>query len=200
MSLWHTFKPTILFLGKFFGLYLLLSVAYGFYIRAYDTAQPAEVDPITRYVAIHCGGFSSWLGYEVTIVDDDHLRQENQPERTYDSLWLNDQYALSVEEGCNGINIMIIFLSFVIAFGGRPVRMLWFIPAGIVFIHLANIGRLFLLSYLNVSWSAEAYHFFHKYGFTAVLYLAILILWYLWVMHLGKRRTLKKPPEDAPGQ
>jgi exosortase family protein XrtF len=200
MRLWQSFKPTILFLAKFFGLYLVLSVAYGFFIRDYDTNQPPQVDPITRYVAVHCAGFSSGLGYEVTIVNDDHLRQKNRPERTYDSLWLNDQYALSVEEGCNGINIMIIFLSFVIAFGGHPMRMLWFIPAGMLFIHGANIGRLFLLSYLNVSWSAEAYHFFHKYGFTAVLYLAILVLWYLWVMHLGKRRPLKKPTEQAPAK
>lgn len=196
MSFWRTFKPTILFLAKFFGFYLVLSVAYGVYIKQYDTAQPPKVDPITRYVALHCGAFSSWLGYQVTMVDNDHLRQKTLPERTYDSLWLNEDYALSVEEGCNGINIMIIYISFIIAFGGSAVRMLWFIPLGIIFIHLANIGRLFLLSYLNVSWSAEAYHFFHKYGFTAVLYLAILILWYIWVMHLSKRRGTQRAQRE----
>ena len=182
--MWKQFKPTILFLAKFFGIYILFSVLYGFFIQQYDSQEPAQVDPITSIVADHCTRGASLVGYGTILIPNEHLRRETAPEQTFHSLWLDDQYAVSIEEGCNGINIMILFTAFVVAFGGKGLNMAVFIPLGWVFIHLANLSRLFLLSYLNISLESQAaFHFFHKYGFTAVLYLAILLLWYFWVMH-----------------
>lgn len=181
------FRPTLLFLVKFFGIYLGLSWAYGLYIGNYDSGSPAVLDPITRGVTAQCTHVTSALGYQTLIVEDDHLNQSTLPEQTYDSIWIDDSYAISVEEGCNGINIMILFLAFIIGFGGKALNMIVFIPLGLLFIHLANLGRLLLLSFLNIHFSAEAFHFFHKYGFTAIIYLAVLFLWYLWVMRFSGR-------------
>lgn len=192
--MWQEFKPTVFFLLKFFVLYLGLSTAYGLYIGAYES--DAKVDPATRVVARHCSGSAGLLGYQTQIVEDDHLRRESLPEQTYDSLWFDDIYAVSVEEGCNGLNVMILFVSFVIAFGGSWRAMLWFIPAGLLFIHLANLGRLLFLSLMNVEWGGRGFHFFHKYGFTAVLYLAILVLWYLWVMYLNAKKAPKAKQDE----
>jgi len=183
------FKPTILFLAKFFAIYLVFSTLYGLFIASFDESN--LLDPITRFVAVNCVATASAIGYETEIVQDDHLRMESEDEQTFDSIWLDNVYAVSVEEGCNGVNIMILFAAFVVGFGGRLKNMLWFIPAGLLFIHLANIGRLLLLSLLNVEWEGRGFHFFHKYGFTAVLYLAILVLWYLWVMHLNGKTSLQ---------
>ncbi len=190
--MWQEFKPTIFFLIRFFVIYFGFSALYGYFIRHYDMAEPPATDPITRLVTYNCANTFGWLGYEPAVVRNDHLNAEVMPEQTYDSLWLDDNYAVSIEEGCNGINIMIVFMAFVVAIGGRLPNMLLFIPAGLIFIHLANILRLLLLSLLNVEWGGRAFHFFHKYGFTAVLYLAILILWYLWVSrYSGKNISLK---------
>jgi len=183
------FKPTILFLVKFFAIYMVFSTLYGLFIASFDERK--LLDPITRFVAFNCVSTASTIGYETEIVEDDHLRIESEEEQTFDSIWLDKTYAISVEEGCNGVNIMILFTAFVVGFGGKLKNMLWFIPAGLLFIHLANIGRLLLLSLLNVEWEGRAFHFFHKYGFTAVLYLAILLLWYLWVMHLNGKTASK---------
>jgi exosortase family protein XrtF len=193
--MWKEFKPTILFLVKFFAIYLVFSTLYGLFIANYD--EDKILDPITRVVAVNCVSTASAIGYETEIVEDDHLRMESEEEQTFDSIWLDNIYAVSVEEGCNGVNIMILFTAFVVGFGGRLKNMLWFIPAGLFFIHLANIGRLLLLSLLNVEWGGRGFHFFHKYGFTAVLYLAILLLWYLWVMHLNGRASFKPKLEDV---
>jgi len=192
--MWKEFKPTILFLIKFFGIYFLFSMLYGFYIGKYDTASPPETDPVTNYITVSCGKTASLFGYTPEIVWDDHLNAETKSEVTYDSLWLDNAYAISVEEGCNGINIMILFIAFVVAFGGKLINMLIFIPAGILFIHVSNIGRLMLLSLLNVEWGGQAFHFFHKYGFTAVIYLSVLLLWYLWVTSFSGKKgmSLKK--------
>tara|TARA_R110002050_G_scaffold18186_2_gene53249 strand:+ start:5838 stop:6425 length:588 start_codon:yes stop_codon:yes gene_type:complete len=183
------FKPTILFLVKFFAIYLVFSTLYGLYIAGFD--RDNVLDPITRVVANNCVSTASAIGYETEVVQDDHQRRDTEEEQTFDSIWLDNVYAVSVEEGCNGINIMILFAAFVVGFGGRIKNMLWFIPFGLIFIHLANIGRLLLLCLLNVEWGGRGFHFFHKYGFTAVLYLAILVLWYLWVMHLNGKTSFK---------
>ena len=183
------FRPTILFLVKFFVIYFGLSALYGWYIGRYDTSDPPLTDPITHFITYNCTGTAEIMGYETRVVEDDHLNRAELPEVTYDSVWFDEAYAVSIEEGCNGINIMILFLAFIIAFGGKLVNMLLFIPAGIVFIHLANIGRLMFLSLLNVEFGGRAFYFFHKYGFTAVIYLAVFLLWVLWVVKFsGKRK------------
>ncbi|MGB0178200.1 MAG: exosortase family protein XrtF [Owenweeksia sp.] len=192
------FKPTLIFLVKFFAVYGILSLLYGWYIGSYDRADPPVTDPVTQLVTVNCTQTAGIFGYEWKIIENDHLNWERHKEQTFDSVYLNNKYAISVEEGCNGINIMILFLAFVVAFGGKLLNMIIFIPAGILFIHLFNIGRLLLLSLLNVEWDGQAFHFFHKYGFTAVIYVSVLILWYLWVSHFSGRtsKSKKKPEHD----
>lgn len=192
------FKPTIFFLLKFFGIYLIGSLLYGLFISSYDTKAEPQLDPITRAVTYNCVQVASVFGYTSTIVQDDHLNRTSETEQTYDSVYLNETYAISVEEGCNGINIMILFVAFVVGFGGKLKPMLLFIPLGLVFIHISNIVRLLLLALLNVELGGRAFHFFHKYFFTAVIYLAVLLLWYLWVRkYSGKVGKRSKPAVDV---
>src|SRR5690606_13614025 len=147
-------------------------------IKSYDTAVPPKTDPITQLIAINCTKTANILGYETKIYKNDHLHHPSaSDEQTFDSIWFDGKYAVSIEEGCNGINIIILFLAFVIAYGGKLKNMLIFIPLGIIFIHIANISRLFALSILNVEFDGRAFHFFHKYAFTAIIYLAVLLLW-----------------------
>lgn len=186
------FKPTILFLVKFFAIYIGFSILYGFYIKGYDTAEPSQTDPITHFISYNCTNSSRLMGYTPTIVMDDHHNRDYEEELTYDSIWMDGVYAISIEEGCNGINIMLLFIAFVIAFGGNLIKMLIFIPAGILFIHIANIGRLMALSLINVEFGGQAFHFFHKYLFTAVIYLAVLFLWYLWAVKFSDKNVFSK--------
>jgi len=193
--MWTEFRPTILFLVKFFVIYLLGSWLYGMFIAQYDLAD--NLDPVTRWVTYQCAGSAEMIGYEATVVEDDHKNYEGSfDEQTYDSLYMDAMAAVSVEEGCNGVNIMILFMAFVIGIGGKALNTLIFIPAGLLFIHLANIGRILLLALLNVEFDGRGFHFFHKYGFTAVLYLAILILWYFWVMRWNGKTALKRKSQD----
>tara|TARA_R110002072_G_scaffold177378_16_gene333315 strand:+ start:788 stop:1363 length:576 start_codon:yes stop_codon:yes gene_type:complete len=191
--MWKDFKPTILFLVKFFAIYGILSVVYGKYISYYDSLEKPKTDPITSFVAFSCTNSSTVFGYRPIIIRNDHLNSKSEAEQTYDSIWLSGKYAISVEEGCNGINIMILFIAFIIAFGGKLLNTLLFIPFGLLFIHASNIGRLMLLALINVKFEGQTFHFFHKFGFTAIIYLAILFLWFLWVSKFsGKKKMTKR--------
>ncbi len=193
--MWKEFRPTILFLVKFFIIYFGFSILYGFYIKKFDTAEPSQVDGITHFISHNCTQTASLMGYEPTIVLDDHHNRDYAEEVTYDSIWMDGIYAISVEEGCNGINIMLLFIAFVVAFGGKLTSMLIFIPAGIVFIHLANIGRLMMLSLINVEFGGQSFHFFHKYLFTAIIYAAVFLLWYLWAVKFSGKSVFGNKEE-----
>jgi exosortase family protein XrtF len=185
--MWQEFKPTIYFLLRFFGTYAVLSILYGLFIRGYDVREPAELDSFTRLIVNQVGGISTAIGYDVDYRRDDHLNYVGaESETTYDSLYLNGQSAIAVEEGCNGLNVMILFVAFILAFGGQRVRAVWFIPLGLVIIHLSNLARLLALAVLNVDFEGRFFHFFHKYGFTAVIYAVVFVLWFTWVQFVVK--------------
>ena len=104
-----------------------------------------------------------------------------------------DQIILNVFEGCNGLNVIIVFLAFILAFGGSVRKMFWFIPVGLLAIHAFNLGRIMLLYFLSYTGS-NYFHYFHKYLFTAVIYGAVFFLWWLWIiLNHGERKVANTP-------
>ena len=168
------FYPSILFLVKFVGLYLVLNLLYGVYVNSY-APQP---DPATIWVSNQTGALLGLLGYDTST----SIYAEDP------SVWLNDGQTavISVYEGCNGLNVMVIFVSFLLAFGKPRKELLWFIPLGLLIIHLMNLFRVGLLFNVSLSFPDFMY-FFHKYFFTAILYVVVFILWWYWVTRILKR-------------
>jgi exosortase family protein XrtF len=162
------FKPTIYFLGKFVGLYIVLSLLYGMYITSYHPRP----DPITQVVSNHSASVLIGLGTNVIT--------ENSMTKPTTTLFCDGKRIVSVYEGCNGINVMIVFISFVIAFGPFSKKMIWFIPAGFILIHLINLGRISMLFWVARN-RPDYMYFTHKYFFTAIIYVAVLVLWIWWV-------------------
>lgn len=164
----HEFKPTILFLVKFIGIYLVGNFVYGLFVESFSP----EPDPATRWVSEQTGFVLTTCGWPVDVYD--HHRKASS------LLRYEDREVLSVYEGCNGINTMIIFAAFLVAFGPVNRRMLWFLPLGVLLIHLANLGRISLL-FLVSTYRPDYMYFVHKYFFTAVLYAVIFLLWVVWM-------------------
>lgn len=171
------FKPALFFLGKFLGIYIIGNVLYGFYIDAY---QP-KADPVTWWVTEQTSAGMQVVGEETTY-------QQN-PYKPSIALMQEGDTIINIFEGCNGLNVMIVFIAFVIAFGGGGKHIWWFIPAGLVIIHLANLFRVGLLYFVARHYE-QYFYYVHKYIFTAVLYLVIFILWAIWVMKFnGKSKN-----------
>lgn len=168
MSLLKDFKPALLFLGKFLGIYLVGNVLYGIYISHYNP----KADPVSRVVTSQTSACLNLAGENTTY--------QQHPFKNSVELLQNGNTVLSVFEGCNGLNVMIIFVAFVVAFNGPVSRMLWFIPAGLIVIHLVNLGRIGLLYFVAQEYE-QYFYYVHKYFFTAILYLVVFALWAAWV-------------------
>jgi exosortase family protein XrtF len=174
------FKPTILFLVKFVGLYLVGNILYGLFITSF---QPRP-DPVTHSITVQTGIILNVCGYRVEVED-----RSNKP--TTDITYFGKS-KLAVYEGCNGLNTMIIFVAFLFAFGPISRTLLWFIPLGLIIIHFANLCRITML-FLVSQYMPKAMYFTHKYLFTAVLYVVIFALWLWWV----KKYSAKKDVNEA---
>ncbi len=166
------FKPTILFLVKFGLIFGIGSFLYGKMLDSYQGADIPAPDPVTIWVSEHTMAGLEFFGIS-TVLD----QREGSP---YIPLWLEDNPEIGVQvfEGCNGLNIMILFIAFVVAFG-LDKRAYWFIPLGLLSIHIFNILRIVALILIQEV-SMEGFHLFHKYVFTAIIYAFVLGLWVLW--------------------
>lgn len=176
------FRPTILFLLKFGVIFSLGSLLYGSYINSFRTLDPPKPDNFTISIAEQTNSILRTFGY------DSHLwfPEEEPIVMIYIIGFENDN--VSFYEGCNGVNIMILFAAFVFAFGNRYKQMLWFLPTGLLAIHLFNLVRLLSLS-IMATVSHSVFHFTHKYAFTGVIYAFVLLLWYLWATKFGKPKV-----------
>lgn len=166
-------RKAIWFLVVFAGLYLLLNSAYGLFIQHYYPTS----DPFTRWVASQVVWLLSFFDPSVLAypsIYNEHIAIANDRENM-----------IYVFEGCNGINVMIVYVSFLVAFRGPLSPFLKFSGIGIVGIHLLNLFRVTLLYAVRFYFPDQLY-FFHKYLFTGIIYVIVFVLWYYWVQRVKK--------------
>ena len=93
---------------------------------------------------------------------------------------------------CNAMTLFAFFALFVMAFPGSFKHKLWFIPAGIILIHLVNLVRVMGLTLISF-YAPDYLEFNHTYTFTILVYSIIFALWMWWVNF-----TLKRAKEHEP--
>ena len=168
INLIKEFKPAILFLIKFLGMYFILSIFYGIYVESFGT----NPDTITIWVSQQTSGILRWFNLDTSIYP-----MENVPKV---ALLLGERTVLNLYEGCNGLNVLVIFFSFLFAFSGFVKPMFWFLPMGLLVIHLANLARITWLFFV-AEYFPDYMYFTHKYLFTAAIYVVVFVIWVIWV-------------------
>lgn len=171
----YEFKPAILFLAKFISIYLLSNLLYGWYITSWYPSP----DPVTSWVTQQSADILKLFGWE-TLTYNHSVKPT-----TY--IVYEQKSIVSVYEGCNGLNVVIIFLAFLIAFGPISKEFAWFVPLGILVIHFGNLARIILLFLVSIK-LPDFLFFTHKYLFTAFIFLFVFLLWLWWVFKLSKSR------------
>ncbi len=92
-----------------------------------------------------------------------------------------------IVNGCNGLEAIGLFVGFVMAFKGDPVKRAFFIPMGILFIYLMNVLRVVVLVVLQY-YHPQSFDFAHDYSTSAIFYLAIFGLWVIWFNFGGRSK------------
>lgn len=88
----------------------------------------------------------------------------------------NGKKVVRIEDGCNGLELFLLYIGFILAMPAPWKRKLLFIPLGIVVIHVVNVLRCVGLCVLIQSWK-EHFDLAHHYIFKMVIYGVIFALW-----------------------
>lgn len=163
------FKPFLIFIGTFFAAYILLTIIYKSYLNSFGLN---EIDGITAVV----GSNVYWL---MDVFNCDILIKKSLS-GNYLEVWYNKDYVIRIVEGCNAVSVMILFISFVLAFSGKLKSTLLFILSGTLFIYILNVIRIVLLAVLLFRYP-EKLHLLHGVLFPLFIYGLVFVLWVFWV-------------------
>ncbi|MCV9932551.1 exosortase family protein XrtF [Flavobacterium sp. LS1R47] len=169
------YKPFLLFIGVFFVAYVLLTLIYQYYLSRFGTA--GELDGITKLVGNHTERL-------LQLFNDD-VKFEKIPSEPYVRISYNEKIVASIVEGCNAISVIILFVSFIIAFSGKLKSTLLYVLGGSLFIYILNICRIASLCAL-LYYFPEKSHFLHGVLFPLVIYGLVFILWIVWVSKFSR--------------
>lgn len=112
---------------------------------------------------------------------------------TIRTIGIDGTHGLWIGDPCNGLTIFALFTGFIISFPGKLKDKLWFIPLGLISIHILNILRIVALCIL-LKYDATSLEFNHTYTFTLIVYSYVFLLWIIWInkfsiKEYGKRNT-----------
>lgn len=102
----------------------------------------------------------------------------------------NGKRLMSIADGCNGLELFILYLGFVIAMPSTMKRKLLFSFMGVCIIHCINTLRCAGLSILVVYWK-EYFDIAHHYIFKMLVYATIFILWIVFTEGLSIEKKIK---------
>lgn len=169
-------KKIVRFLITGAAIYVGWLLLYELVIRPYT--------PIDYYVNYNLAQISQavlgWFG-EVALIDieSDHVVL---------LLDTNKFRPVLIGDECNGLKLFAIFSLLIILLPGNRKSKFWFIPMGMVIVHLVNAFRVMMLLII-----ADRYptwlDFNHKYTFILFVYGVIMLLWIWWAKKYGKSES-----------
>lgn len=170
---WSRHKSFLQFVGVFLLTYVGITLLYQWYLEGYGSKQ---VDGITQMVARHTQYvlhamennssiyWSDSMGIVVRILKKDTVR---------------------IIEGCNAVSVIILFVSFVIAFAGKFSFTLFYVISGSALLYVLNVFRIAALSLL-LYYFPEHTHLLHGVLFPLVIYGVVFLLWIVWISIFSK--------------
>jgi len=159
-------------------VYSVLTIGYNLYLNLSDGAK-FYPDYLTNLAARQTKALLNGIGYEANV-----LPHPNEPSM---KIIINGKFVARVIEGCNAISIIILFLSFIIAFAGKFKTTLMYCFAGSIIIYTFNLIRIVILSVglYHYPWRREI---LHTVIFPMVIYGMVFLLWMVWVNRFSKTK------------
>jgi len=99
---------------------------------------------------------------------------------------IDGSHGVHIGSPCNGIDLMALFVGFILLYRGNWKVKIIFSVIGLGIIHMLNLIRV--VSLIIVAKNYPTYlDFNHKYTFTIILYSLIFLGWVLWVKKFSKK-------------
>jgi exosortase family protein XrtF len=172
-------RPVKRFLSKIAAFYVIWSVLYTFVL------QPNRVvdAPLTRSLGALTASLVQFIlpHHSVTVLHD----------ALTSSLLIDGGFNIFILDGCNGFELYVLYVGFIVCFPFKNRSTLVYIALGFLSIFLLNLLRCTILSYLKFH-EIIYFNIIHHYIFTIVVYSFICTLWYRYLMGNLCRAGIKR--------
>jgi len=168
------YRPFLIFIASFFLTYIILTFSYQKYLNTFDVNQ---TDSITKIVGMNTE--------QVLLFFDANASVQESNSDPYLKLVYKQKYVARIIEGCNAVSVIILFVSFIIAFSGKFIPTVLFVFGGSLIIYVLNVLRIAALSALIFHFPNQE-SLLHEVVFPLSIYGVVFILWLYWVRKFSK--------------
>lgn len=168
---------------RFFVLFIVIQSGL-FFLELLNPVRTAVIIPFTEQLA-------AVSGHLIKAFDEEVVTQGIVVRST------RNQFAVSIEAGCNGVEAMIILLAAIVAFPAPVWHKLLGIVLGALAIQGLNLVRIISLFYLG-QWNATAFEWAHLYLWQMLVMLDALIVFLIWIYKIPRGAKTKTKPQPEP--
>lgn len=141
----------------------------------------ASMHEIQEWMATIVFNQSTWfitnvLGIPITTVEN--------------TMYFANKGYMQINQSCSGMKQIMQFVLLMMVFPGLWKRKLWFIPLGVLIVHLTNLFRVIGLSVV-ITTIPDYWKFSHDNVFRPLFYIVIFAMWVWWVEKIGHKKTRK---------
>ena len=175
-----TFCSIPISVRNFLGLALTIAISWKFIYHVF-LMNPRTLDgPLTNHVgnssAFLLNQFSGMHQFTaLNCIDTSYMEGQIQMS-CVSKIVHNNHKVLHIADGCNGLELIILYAGFIFCFPSSKKRKLFFVLAGLTLIDALNILRCSCLGFIK-----EYYHPYftisHHFIFKAIVYALIVFLW-----------------------
>jgi len=171
-------KQIRLFLGKAFLFFVVWKIIYNVFLydaKYLDRALTAHVGNASVTLINSLGAMNGFVSKrEMTDNDNIGILKDE-----VSVIYHNDKVVLNIANVCNGLELMVLYIGFIICMPSRFLRKFLYIILGLIVLDGINILRCVGLIYLR-EYYAIYFQFAHHYLFNAMVYTGTFIMWILY--------------------
>ena len=148
---------------------MVAGVIYGLWYLVYDyyLLPDGRLDEFLSLSGVNlAGGLLNLFGWE--IYSDTRI------------LAVTGTSGVEIQNGCNGLELIGLYMGFIIAYPGGPIqKRVAFLAGGIILLFFANVFRIMIFA-LSIYYVPTFWEQVHAYSSYFIFYPIVLTLWYLW--------------------
>ncbi len=171
--------PIRLFLGKALLFFVIWKLIYSFFLfdsQVVDNFLTTHVGEASVKVLNSLGSMSGFTAIN-EIVQEPHYGEYQAFNMSV--IYHNGDRILNIANACNGLELLVLYVGFIVCMPSSFKRKLLYIVIGVVLLDVVNILRCVGLIYLREYFHAY-FDFAHHYVFKIIVYSSTFILWVIF--------------------
>lgn len=183
-------KPIRIFLYRILLFSVIWKMAYLFFLFESKTLD----EPLTNYVGKHSAWILNQL-YQTDQFQSKLLRTESIFEGQIltgkaGHIYFGKRLVMFIADPCNGLELLVMYLIFILAMPASSLRKLLFIAVGLFIIHFVNLLRCIGLVAILLHYD-QYFNIAHHYIFKMMVYISIFLLWVWFSMGINLKISKK---------